>query len=41
MQTEKLLYWNGMTDTEHTTCGSSEEEQVICFQKSTKISAMI
>jgi len=27
MQTEQLLCWSGMTDTEHTTSGSNEEEQ--------------
>jgi len=26
MQTEQLLCWSGMTDTEHTTSGSNEEE---------------
>jgi len=25
MQTEQLLCWSGMTDTEHTTSGSNEE----------------
>jgi len=27
MQTEQLLCWSGMTDTEHTTSGSNEEEE--------------
>jgi len=26
MQTEQLLCWSGMTNTEHTTSGSNEEE---------------
>jgi len=26
MQTEQLLFWNGMTDTEHSTTASSNEE---------------
>jgi len=30
MQTEQLLCWSGMTDTEHsTTSGSNEEEEVV------------
>jgi len=27
MQTEQLLCWSGMTDTERTTSGSNEEEK--------------
>jgi len=27
MQAEQLLYWSGMTDTEHTTSGSNEEDR--------------
>jgi len=27
MQTEHLLCWSDMTDTDHTTSGSNEEEQ--------------
>jgi len=30
MQTEQLLCWSGMTDTEHTTSSSNEEEAVSC-----------
>jgi len=26
MQTEQLLCWSGLTDTEHTTSGSNKEE---------------
>jgi len=26
MQAEQILYWSGMTDTEHSTSGSNEEE---------------
>jgi len=29
IQTEQLLHWSGMTDTEHTTSGSNEEETKI------------
>jgi len=35
MQTEQLLCWSGMTDTEHTTSGSNEENvnrQLLFFQ---------
>jgi len=28
MQTEQLLFWSGVTDTEHTTSGSNEEDKM-------------
>jgi len=28
MQTEQLLYWSGMTDTEHKTSGLNEEDKL-------------
>jgi len=38
MQTEQLLCWSGMTDTEHsTTSGSNEEAEKIAFQNASSI----
>jgi len=33
MQTEQLLCWSGMTDTEHSITSSSNEEASGCFSK--------
>jgi len=35
MQTEQLLCWSGMTDTEHSTTSSSNEEKKTLFHIST------
>jgi len=37
MQTEQLLCWSGMTDTEHTTSGSNEEVILNLNQPAIKI----
>jgi len=33
MQTEQLLCWSGMTDTEHTTTSGSNEVEVVPYAK--------
>jgi len=37
MQTEQLLCWSGMTDTEHSTTSSSNEDQEVKCENETLI----
>jgi len=39
MQTEQLLCWSGMRDTEHTTSGSNDEEENMDGDRVEKLNA--